>query len=122
MGVTLLASWAVQDDLRSGKLVELLPQWRIDSDLEPRDISFVRIPELSRSKQLRSFVVYFTHKFGKPPYSIAVAEPLIRAGKIKPIAVTGTRRPPSLAGVPTVAGFALKRIRRSSSFASGPCV
>lgn len=68
MGVTLLASWAVQDDLRSGKLVELLPQWRIDSDLEPRDISFVWIPELSRSKQLRSFVAYFTQKFGKPPY------------------------------------------------------
>ena len=35
--------------------------------------------------------------------SIAVAEPLIRAGKIKPIAVTGKRRSPSLAGVPTVA-------------------
>ena len=68
MGVTLLASWAVQDDLRSGKLVELLPQWRIDSDLEPRDISFVWIPELSRLKQLRSFVAYFTQKFGKPPY------------------------------------------------------
>jgi tripartite-type tricarboxylate transporter receptor subunit TctC len=32
-----------------------------------------------------------------------VAEPLIRAGKIKPIAVTGKRRSPSLAGVPTVA-------------------
>lgn len=41
MGVTLLASWAVQDDLRSGKLVKLLPQWRIDSDLEPWNISFV---------------------------------------------------------------------------------
>lgn len=35
--------------------------------------------------------------------SIAVAEPLIRAGKIKPIAVTGKRRSSSLADVPTVA-------------------
>jgi tripartite-type tricarboxylate transporter receptor subunit TctC len=35
--------------------------------------------------------------------SIAVAEPLIRAGKIKPIAVTGKHRSPSLGGVPTVA-------------------
>ena len=33
-----------------------------------RDISFVWIPELSRSKQLRIFVAYFTQKFGKPPY------------------------------------------------------
>jgi len=68
MGVTLLASWAVHDDLRSGKLVELLPGWRFDSDAEPRDISFVWLPELSRSKQLRGFVTYFTQKFGKPPY------------------------------------------------------
>lgn len=68
MGVTLLASWAVQDDLRSGRLVQLLPQWRIDSDAEPRDISFIWVPELSRSKQLRSFVTYFTQRFGKPPY------------------------------------------------------
>lgn len=68
MGVTLLSSWAVHDDLRSGKLVELLPEWRFDSDPEPRDISFVWVPELSRSKQLRSFVTYFTQKFGKPAY------------------------------------------------------
>ena len=35
--------------------------------------------------------------------SIGVAEPLIRAGKIKPIAVTGKGRSPLLADVPTVA-------------------
>jgi DNA-binding transcriptional LysR family regulator len=68
MGITLLSTWAVHDDLRTGKLVELLPDWRFDSDPEPRDISFVWIPELSRSRQLRSFVAYFTQKFGKPPY------------------------------------------------------
>lgn len=68
MGITLLASWAVRDDLRSGKLVEILPQWRFDSDLDPRDISFLWIPQLSKSKQLRSFVSFFTQKFGKPPY------------------------------------------------------
>jgi len=68
MGVTLLSSWAVHDDLRNGKLVELLPEWRFDSDPEPRDISFVWVPELSRSKQLRGFVTYFTQKFGKPAY------------------------------------------------------
>jgi molybdate transport repressor ModE-like protein len=68
MGITLLASWAVHDDLRAGKLVEILPQWRFDSDLDPRDISFIWVPQLSKSKQLRSFVSYFTQKFGKPPY------------------------------------------------------
>ncbi|HSV36698.1 LysR family transcriptional regulator [Ramlibacter sp. WS9] len=68
MGVTLLASWAVHEDLRKGKLVQLLPQCRFDSDAEPRDISFVWLPELSKSKQLRSFVTYFSQKFGKPPY------------------------------------------------------
>jgi tripartite-type tricarboxylate transporter receptor subunit TctC len=35
--------------------------------------------------------------------SIAVAEPLLAAGKVKAIAVTGTRRSPSLPNVPTVA-------------------
>jgi molybdate transport repressor ModE-like protein len=68
MGITLLASWAVRDDLRSGKLVEILPQWRFDSDPDPRDISFIWIPQLSKSRQLRSFVSFFTQKFGKPPY------------------------------------------------------
>jgi molybdate transport repressor ModE-like protein len=68
MGVTLLASWAVRDDLRAGRLIEILPQCRFDSDLDPRDISFIWVPQLSKSKQLRSFVSYFTQKFGKPPY------------------------------------------------------
>jgi len=68
MGVTLLASWAVYDHLRAGSLVEILPQWRFDSDLEPRDISFIWVPELSTSKQLRDFVSYFAQRFGKPPY------------------------------------------------------
>ena len=70
MGVTLLATWAVQDDLRSGKLVGWSSSCRncVPTALEPWDISFVWIPELSRSKQLRSFVAYFTQKFGKPPY------------------------------------------------------
>jgi LysR family transcriptional activator of dmlA len=68
MGVTLLASWAVYDYLRDGTLVEVLPEWRFDSDAEPRDISFIWLPQLSASKQLRSFVSYFGQKFGKPPY------------------------------------------------------
>ena len=68
MGVTLLASWAVYDHLRAGSLVEILPQWRFDSDVEPRDISFIWVPQMSTSKQLRDFVSYFARKFGKPPY------------------------------------------------------
>jgi len=68
MGVTLLARWAVYDYLRAGTLVEVLPQWGFDSDLEPRDISFLWLPQMSGSRQLRSFVSYFIQRFGKPPY------------------------------------------------------
>lgn len=68
MGVALLPSWAVHDHLRRGELVRLLPDWRIDSDQEARDISFTWVPQLSHSKQLRSFVRYFMECFGSPPY------------------------------------------------------
>jgi len=68
MGVTLLSSWAVNEFLDDGQLVPVLPNWRIDSDSEPRDISFVWAPQLSQSRQVRSFVSYFRDVFGKPPY------------------------------------------------------
>jgi len=68
MGITLLARWAVHDLLQRGDLVEILPAYRFDSDQTARDISFVWLPQMSASNQLRSFVSYFTHRFGKPPY------------------------------------------------------
>ncbi|MBR0751266.1 LysR family transcriptional regulator [Bradyrhizobium jicamae] len=68
MGVALIANWTVNEFLAGRQLVPLLPNWRIDSDLEPRDISFVWAPQLSQSRQVRSFVSHFRNAFGKPPY------------------------------------------------------
>lgn len=68
MGVALISTWAVNEFLVGGQLVPVLPNWRIDSDLEPRDISFVWAPQLSQSRQVRSFVSHFRSAFGKPPY------------------------------------------------------
>lgn len=69
-GITLMPSWAVHAELQAGTLVRLLEQHQFDIEHEqqPRHISFLWLPQLSQSRQLQSFVQFFSDIFGQPPY------------------------------------------------------
>ena len=67
-GITLMPSWAVYGELKAGTLVRVLKNHRFDIEQESREISFLWLPQLSRSKPLQTFVRFFSEVFGKPPY------------------------------------------------------
>lgn len=69
-GLALMPSWAVHAELQAGNLVRVLPSCDFEIAIEPqsREISFLWLPQLSRSQKLSSFVRFFSDAFGTPPY------------------------------------------------------
>jgi len=69
LGLALLPTWALGEDIRAGRLIPLLPDW--ESLFAPgpeRAIWGVYPPKKTVSPKVRAFLTFFTERFGKPPY------------------------------------------------------
>jgi DNA-binding transcriptional LysR family regulator len=69
LGVALLPTWAVSDDMRSGRLISLLPEleWLIAGGPE-RAIWAVYPPKRIVSPKVKAFISFMERRFGHPPY------------------------------------------------------
>jgi DNA-binding transcriptional LysR family regulator len=69
MGIALLPSWLLQEDILAGRLISLLPNfaWAIARGPE-RAIWGVYPPKKTVSPKVRAFLTFFVERFGDPPY------------------------------------------------------
>jgi DNA-binding transcriptional LysR family regulator len=69
LGVSLLPNWLVNDCIRKGKLVKLLPEWTSCITTGPeRAIWGVYPPKKIVSPKVRSFLNFFSERFGQARY------------------------------------------------------
>lgn len=68
MGIALLGSWAVMNDLKSGALVPLLKDWTGELTPEARDLYAVYPHSAHVSPVIRVYVDFMRQHFGTPPY------------------------------------------------------
>ena len=69
LGIALLPTWLAGPDLRSGRLVHLLPGWDGSISLGPeRAIWAVYPPKKTVSPKVRAFLSFFERKYGHSPY------------------------------------------------------
>ncbi len=78
IGLALLPTWLLGEDIRAGRLVPLLTAW--ESLIAPgpeRAIWAIYPPKRTVSPKVRAFLGFITERFGKPPYwdRQAAAEP-----------------------------------------------
>jgi DNA-binding transcriptional LysR family regulator len=69
LGVALLPTWLLGEDIRAGRLVPLLAGW--DCMIAPgpeRAIWGVYPPKKTVSPKVRAFLAFIAERFGKPPY------------------------------------------------------
>jgi DNA-binding transcriptional LysR family regulator len=69
LGVAILPTWVVSDDLRAGRLVSILPEleWLIAAGPE-RAIWAVYPPKKVVSPKVKAFISFLEQRFGHPPY------------------------------------------------------
>ncbi|WP_366194963.1 LysR family transcriptional regulator [Meridianimarinicoccus marinus] len=69
LGIALLPSWLVSQDIHAGRLVRILTdfEWFIAPERE-RAISAVYPPKKVVPPKVRAFVQFLVHSFGAPPY------------------------------------------------------
>ncbi|WEJ74861.1 LysR family transcriptional regulator [Pseudomonas sp. PSE14] len=68
MGLILMPSWLLGEDIEAGRLQVLLPEWRAGVNGEDSGVYAVYLPNRRNSKKVRAFVDFFTERFGDPPY------------------------------------------------------
>ncbi|MDQ0392363.1 LysR family transcriptional regulator [Labrys monachus] len=69
MGIALLPTWLLGEDIREGRLVPLLTGWEWSIAPGPeRAIWGVYPPKKTVSPKVRAFLAFFVERFGRPPY------------------------------------------------------
>jgi DNA-binding transcriptional LysR family regulator len=68
MGIALLGSWAVTEDLKSGALVPLMKDWTGELTPEARDLYAIYPHSAHVSATIRVFIDFIRQHFGTPPY------------------------------------------------------
>jgi DNA-binding transcriptional LysR family regulator len=69
LGLALLPTWLLAEDIRDGKLIPQLPAWKCTLAQGPeRAIWGVYPPKKTVSPKVRAFLAFFVERFGKPPY------------------------------------------------------
>lgn len=68
VGIVHLASWAVSDQLASGRLVSLFPEARAPARAPAAAIHAVRLPGRSHTVKAQLFIAHLRKAFGTPPY------------------------------------------------------
>jgi DNA-binding transcriptional LysR family regulator len=69
LGIALLPTWLVGEDVREGRLCRLLDAWEADIAPGPaRAIAAVYPPKRIVSPKVRAFIDHLAERFGTPPY------------------------------------------------------
>jgi DNA-binding transcriptional LysR family regulator len=69
MGIALLPSWLLTEDISTGRLIKLLSSWAWAFARGPeRAIWGVYPPKKTVSPKVRAFLTFFAERFGDPPY------------------------------------------------------
>jgi DNA-binding transcriptional LysR family regulator/uncharacterized protein YjbJ (UPF0337 family) len=69
LGIALLPTWLIGEDVRAGRLVALLPAWEAQIAPGPdRAIWGVYPPKKVVAPKVRAFFTFIAQRFGKPPY------------------------------------------------------
>lgn len=68
LGIVLLPSWLVGDDLRTGRLKPVLPGWQAMIATQPSGIFGLYPPHRTVPSKVRAFLDFLQRKFGRTPY------------------------------------------------------
>jgi DNA-binding transcriptional LysR family regulator len=68
LGVALLPTWLAGDDVKSGRLRRLLPEWSSMIATKPGGIFGVFPPHRMVPPKMRAFLDFAQKRFGRPPY------------------------------------------------------
>jgi DNA-binding transcriptional LysR family regulator len=68
LGVVLLPTWLVGEDIKTGRLRQLLPEWSSAIAPKPGGIYGVFPPHRMVPPKVRAFLDFAQKRFGKPPY------------------------------------------------------
>jgi DNA-binding transcriptional LysR family regulator len=68
VGVVLLPTWLVGEDIKAGRLRHLLPEWSSMIATKPGGIFGVFPPHRMVPPKVRAFLDFAQKRFGKPPY------------------------------------------------------
>jgi DNA-binding transcriptional LysR family regulator len=68
VGVALLPTWLVGEDIKAGRLRRLLPEWSSMIATKPGGIFGVFPPHRMVPPKVRAFLDFAQKRFGKPPY------------------------------------------------------
>jgi DNA-binding transcriptional LysR family regulator len=69
LGIALLPTWLIGDDVRTGRLTTLLPAWEALIAPGPeRAIWGVYPPKKVVAPKVKAFLAFLSDRFGKPPY------------------------------------------------------
>ncbi|AHJ62632.1 Transcriptional regulator, LysR family [Granulibacter bethesdensis] len=68
LGIVLLPTWLVGNDLRSGRLSPVLPDWNAMIATQPSGIFGLYPPHRQVPPKIRAFLDFLQTRFGRPPY------------------------------------------------------
>jgi DNA-binding transcriptional LysR family regulator len=68
VGVVLLPTWLVGEDIKAGRLRQVLPEWSSMIATKPSGIFGVFPPHRMVPPKVRAFLDFAQKRFGKPPY------------------------------------------------------
>ena len=68
LGLVLLPTWLVGDDLRAGRLERVLPAWQAMIATQPSGIYGLYPPHRAVPSKVRVFLDFLQRKFGRTPY------------------------------------------------------
>ena len=68
LGIVLLPSWLIGDDLRAGTLVRVLPEWQAMIATQPSGIFGLYPPHRAVPQKVRAFLDFLQQRFGRTPY------------------------------------------------------
>lgn len=67
-GIVMLPSWLVGEDIRAGRLIQLMPGWIAGHRETDSAIHAVYLPNRRGSQKVRAFVDHLIQRFGASPY------------------------------------------------------
>ncbi len=68
LGVVLLSTWLIGEDIQAGRLRQVLPDWAATISPRPSGIFGIYPPHRMVPPKVRAFLDFTQKRFGKPPY------------------------------------------------------
>jgi DNA-binding transcriptional LysR family regulator len=65
LGIVERSEWSVADDLRAGRLIEVLPGWK----LPDADVAVLMNPRTVRAARIEAFVEHLAGALSPPPWA-----------------------------------------------------